>query len=86
MWRYDAFPASEPLHKHIWEPARIDHGQRIDLVVQATKYLDEFCTLIVDDFKLQMSIPQPNRWLGGRLRALSDGMEKLRKTKSGGNA
>jgi len=68
--RFDAFPSNEPLHKHIWQPANLEHGQQIDLVVQGTKYFDELCVLTVGEFKLKMDLPNPNAWLEEKLDAL----------------
>ena len=65
--RFDALPSHEPLHKHIWQPANVEHGQHIDVVVQGTKYFDELCVLIVEEFKLKMDGPNPNAWLEERL-------------------
>jgi hypothetical protein len=74
MWnhvgRFDALPSQEPLHKHIWQPANVEHGQHIDVVVQATKYFDELCVLVVGEFQLKMEGPNPNAWLEERLAVL----------------
>lgn len=68
--RFDTLPSQEPLHKHMWQPANIEHGQHIDVVVQATKYFDELCVLIVGEFELKMEVPNPNAWLEERLDVL----------------
>jgi hypothetical protein len=68
--RFDALPSDEPLHKHLWQPANLEHGQQIDVVVQGTKYFDELCTLIVAEFKLKMDLANPNSWLEERLNTL----------------
>ena len=68
--RFDAWPSKEALHKHIWQPANLEHGQYIDVVIQGTKYFDDLCGLIVNEFKLKMTVPRPNDWLGERLNAL----------------
>ena len=68
--RFDAWPSQEALHKHIWQPANLDHGQHIDVVIQGTKYFDELCCLIVSEFKLKMTVPSPSDWLNERLNEL----------------
>lgn len=68
--RFDALPSPEPLHKHLWQPANVEHGQHVDVVVQATKYFDELCILIVGEFQLKMECPNPNAWLEERLTVL----------------
>jgi phosphopantetheine adenylyltransferase len=70
-------PSLEPLHKHIWQPANVKHGQHIDVVVQGTKYFDELCVLIVAEFKLKMEGPNPNAWLEERLSELFSETEQI---------
>lgn len=65
--RFDAFPTGEPLHKHIWEPANVDHGNQVDIVIQATKYFDESYSDIVRHFKLEMKLQPPNQWISERI-------------------
>jgi hypothetical protein len=74
--RFDAWPSHEPLHKHIWQPANLEHGFQVDVVEQATKYLDEFCNLVVSEFKLKMEISNPNVWLEQRLTRFFAEIEK----------
>ena len=75
--RFDSFPSPEPLHKHIWQPVNFDHGHQVDVVVQATKYFDEVCVALVQEFKIEMGVPQPNEWLHDRLKEFFAGMQKL---------
>jgi hypothetical protein len=75
--KFDALPSPEPLHKHIWQPCNLEHGAQVDVVVQATKYFDEFCTAIVEEFELKMGLPPPNAWLNNRLKQLFAEMEVL---------
>jgi Family of unknown function (DUF5677) len=74
--RFDALPTREPLHKHIWQPANVEHDHQVDIVVQATKYFDKLCVLLVSEFKLQMKIPNPNSWLAERLEQFFAEMKK----------
>lgn len=74
--RFDALPAREPLHKYVWQPANLEHHHQVDVVVQATKYFDKLCVLLVSEFKLQMEIPNPNGWLSERLGQFFAEMEK----------
>jgi len=76
--RFDAWPSHEPLHKHIWQPANLEHGFQVDVVEQATKYLDEFCNLVVSEFKLKMEISNPNVWLEQRLTRFFAEIEKCK--------
>jgi hypothetical protein len=78
--RFDALPTHEPLHKHIWQPANLEHDHQVDVVIQATKYFDELCVLLVNEFKLEMKIPNPNAWLAERLEHFFAGMEKCSKS------
>lgn len=73
--KYDALPSSEPLHKYIWQPNNFEHGHQTDVVVQATKYFDEFCILLVEEFKLKMEGPPPNAWVSDRLGQLFSEMD-----------
>ncbi len=75
--RFDALPTREPLHKYIWQPANLEHGRQVDVVIQATKYFDELCGLLVSEFKLQMEIPNPSAWLLQRLEQFFAEMEKI---------
>jgi hypothetical protein len=75
--RFDSFPSSEPLHKHIWQPVNFDHGHQVDVVIQATKYFDELCTSLVQEFQLEMDISPPNEWLQSRLKEFFKRMRDL---------
>jgi hypothetical protein len=66
----DSFPSAEPLHKHIRQPANLRHGQHFDVVWQAAKYFDETCSLLVNEFNLEMELPPPRTWVSERLETL----------------
>jgi uncharacterized protein DUF5677 len=74
MWNhiacFDATPGQEPLHKHIWVPTNFDHGRQTDVIINATKYFDKLCTLVVTHFGLKVQVEQPNSWLSRRLAKL----------------
>jgi hypothetical protein len=73
---YNAVPSREPLHKYIWQPFNGDHGRHVDVIINATKYFDKLCVLLTQTFKLEMSVPTPNRWLHDRLDQLSKEMPR----------
>jgi hypothetical protein len=75
--RFDVFPSSEPLHKHIWQPANFPHGLHTDVVIKATKYFDKLAVHLVDEFKIKMIVPRPNEWLWERLEQLQKEMDTL---------
>jgi hypothetical protein len=86
MWnhigKYDVWPSLEPLHKHILQPANIEHGFHIDVIDNATKYFDELCVLLVKHFELQMTIPQPSEWLTSRLEQFYAEMDQREATQA----
>src|SRR5438046_6785929 len=65
--QFDVWPSSEPLHKHIMQPANFQHGYHVDVLENAAKYFDELAVLLVQHFKLEMSVPQPLDWVTARL-------------------
>jgi hypothetical protein len=77
--KFDIWPAAEPLHKHINQPANFEHGHHVDVVDLATKYLDKLSVLIVEHFKLEMTMPNPSAWFNKRAQAFGAEMEKLHK-------
>ncbi len=81
--RFDVFPSSEPLHKHIWQPANLPHGLHEDVIIKATKYFDKLTVHLVDEFKIEMTIPRPSEWLWPRLSQLQEEMDAIESKKSG---
>ena len=75
--RFDVFPSSEPLHKHIWQPANLPHGLHADVVIKATKYFNKLAVHLADEFKIEMTVPRPNEWLRSRLGQLQEEMDSL---------
>jgi len=82
--RFDVFPSSEPLHKHIWQPANLPHGLHADVVIKATKYFDKLAVHLVDEFKIEMTVPRPNEWLWPRMSQLQVEMDAIESKKGGG--
>jgi hypothetical protein len=68
--KFDAFPSGDPLHKYILQPANLEHGQQLDVVEKATKYFDKLAVHLVDEFKIEMTLPRPTEWLWQRIREL----------------
>lgn len=81
--QFDVFPSSEPLHKHIWQPANLPHGFHADVVIKATKYFDKLAVHLVEEFKIEMTVPRPNEWLWPRLGQLQQEVDAIDSKKSG---
>lgn len=77
--KFDIWPAAEPLHKHINQPANFEHGHHMDVVELASKYFDKLSVLIVNHFKLEMTMPNPNAWFNKRAQEFSAELAKFHK-------
>jgi hypothetical protein len=80
--QFDVFPSSEPLHKHIWQPANLPHGFHADVVIKATKYFDKLAVHLAEEFKIEMTVPRPNEWLWPRLGQLQEEMDAIESKKN----
>jgi len=74
MWnhigKFDSEPSPEPLHKHIQQPLSIDLGSELDLIVNATKYLDKAFAAVKEKFQLSLEAVRPYEWLMNELQAM----------------
>jgi hypothetical protein len=75
--KFNVWPSPDPLHKHILQPALLDHGYHIDVLENATKYFEELALALVSHFQIQMPMPQPTDWLVSRLKQFEREMEEL---------
>jgi len=75
--QFDVWPSSDPLHKHILQPANIDHGYHVDVLENAAKYFDEVALRLVVHFGIKMDLPRPLEWLQDRLNDFYREMKKL---------
>lgn len=84
--KFDVFPSADPLHKHILQPANVPHGCHLDVVEKATKYFDKLAVHLVDEFKIEMTVPRPNEWLWQRIGQLQQEMDKRESKRDAGVA
>ena len=50
-----------------------------DVVIKATKYFDKLVVHLVDEFKIEMTVPRPNEWVWPRLSQMQEEMDAMEK-------
>ena len=65
------------------QPANFQHGYHVDVLENAAKYFDELAVLLVQHFKLEMSVPQPLDWVTARLAQFYREMDILQADREG---
>ena len=68
--RFDSTPSPQPLHKHLRQPFYAEWGPELDVVINATKYLDKAFICVRDHFQLKLEQIPPYEWLMQRLEEL----------------
>jgi len=87
MWnhigRFDSVSSSQPLHKHIQQPFCFECGPELDVVINATKYLDKAFLRVQDEFKLRLEFIRPYEWLMKRLEKMQAQQDDTRASMEG---